>query len=38
MVNLIYLYQAYKQYKIIKVKWIKSKDNPADAITKAKLY
>ena len=36
IVNLIYLYQAYKRHKIIKVKWIKSKDNPADAITKAK--
>ena len=37
IVDLICLCQAYKRHKIIKVKWIKSKDNPADAITKAKL-
>ena len=37
MVDLMYLYQAYKQYKIIEVKWISSGDNPADAITKVKL-
>ena len=36
MVDLIYLYQAYERREIIKVKWIKSEDNPADAITKAK--
>ena len=33
----MYLCQAYKQHKIIEVKWIKSKNNPVDAITKAKL-
>ena len=38
MVNLIYLHQAYKQHKIIKVKWINSRNNPADAITKARPY
>ena len=37
MVNLIYLYQAYKWHKITEVKWINSKNNPADAITKVKL-
>ena len=36
MVNLIYLHQAYKRHEITEVKWIKSEDNPADAITKAK--
>ena len=34
----MYLHQAYKQYKIMEVKWIKSEDNPADAMTKAKPY
>ena len=38
MVDLICLRQAYKWCKIIKVKWINSKDNPVDAITKAKPY
>ena len=38
MVDLIYLHQAYKQHKIIEVKWITSKDNPVDIMTKAKLY
>ena len=28
----------YKQREITKVKWISSNNNPADAITKAKLY
>jgi len=32
------LYQVYKQYEIIKVKWINSNNNLVDAITKAKLY
>ena len=31
------LHQAYKRYKITEVKWIRSEDNPANAITKAKL-
>ena len=34
----MYLYQAYKQYKIMEVKWIRSEDNSVDVITKAKLY
>jgi hypothetical protein len=38
IINLMYLYQAYKQHKITEIKWIGSRDNPADAITKAKLY
>ena len=37
MVDLICLHQVYKQHKIIEVKWIRSEDNPADIITKAKL-
>ena len=36
MVDLICLHQAYEQHKITEVKWIRSEDNPADAITKAK--
>ena len=36
MVDLMCLHQAYKQYKIIEVKWINSRDNPVDAIIKAK--
>ena len=32
------LRQAYKQRKITEVKWIRSGDNPADAITKGKPY
>ena len=31
------LCQAYKRHEITKVKWISSRDNLADAITKAKL-
>ena len=38
IVDLIYLYQAYKRYKIIEVKQISSRDNLVDAITKAKPY
>ena len=38
MVDLMCLCQAYKQHEIIKVKWIRSEDNPVDTITKAKLY
>jgi hypothetical protein len=34
----MYLCQTYKQCEITKVKWISGNDNPADAITKAKLY
>jgi hypothetical protein len=36
MVDLIYLYQAYKQHKITEVKWISNRDNLVDAITKVK--
>ena len=36
IVDLICLYQAYKQYKIIEVKWISGENNPAYAMTKAK--
>jgi hypothetical protein len=35
-VDLICLYQAYKRREIIEVKWISSRDNPVDAIIKAK--
>jgi hypothetical protein len=37
IVDLMCLYQAYKQRKITEVKWISSRDNLADAIIKAKL-
>jgi hypothetical protein len=37
MVDLMYLCQAYKQYKITEVKWICGRDNPVDAMTKIKL-
>jgi hypothetical protein len=37
IVDLIYLYQAYEQHEIIKVKWIGGGDNLADAIIKVKL-
>jgi len=37
MVDLMCLYQAYKQHEITEVKWISSGDNLVDAITKAKL-
>jgi hypothetical protein len=37
MVDLMCLCQAYKQHKIIKVKWINGGNNPVDAMTKAKL-
>ena len=36
MVDLICLRQAYERREITKVKWISSKDNPADAMTKVK--
>ena len=36
MVDLMYLHQAYERHEITEVKWIRSEDNPADAITKAK--
>ena len=36
MVNLMYLRQAYKQYKIIEVKWINGGNNLVNAMTKAK--
>jgi hypothetical protein len=36
--DLIYLRQAYKQRKIIEVKWIKGGNNLINAIIKAKLY
>jgi hypothetical protein len=35
-VDLICLRQAYKQCEITEVKWISGRDNPADAIIKAK--
>ena len=37
IVDLMYLHQAYKQYKITEVKWIRSEDNLVNTITKAKL-
>ena len=37
MVNLMCLRQAYEQHKITEVKWINGGNNPADAMTKAKL-
>ena len=37
MVTSICLHQAYKWRKITEVKWINSRDNPANTITKAKL-
>jgi len=36
MVNLMCLHQAYKRREITEVKWISSRNNPADAMTKAK--
>ena len=36
IVDLICLRQAYKRRKITEVKWIRGRNNPADAITKAK--
>ena len=36
--DLICLYQAYKQREIIKVKWIRGRNNLTDAMTKAKPY
>ena len=38
IVDLMCLRQAYKRREITEVKWINGRDNPADAITKAKLY
>ena len=37
IVNLICLRQAYEWREITEVKWIKSEDNPANTMTKAKL-
>ena len=37
MVDLMCLCQAYKQHEITEVKWISSRNNLADAMTKAKL-
>jgi hypothetical protein len=37
-VDLICLRQAYKQREIIEVKWIRGRNNPIDAMTKAKPY
>ena len=34
----MYLRQAYERREITEVKWISGSDNPADAMTKAKLY
>jgi hypothetical protein len=36
IIDIIYLRQAYKRKEIAKVKWIKGKSNPANAITKSK--
>ena len=36
MVDLMCLRQAYERREITEVKWIRSEDNPADAMTKAK--
>ena len=33
----MYLYQAYKQHKIIKIKWINGGNNLVDAMTKVRL-
>jgi hypothetical protein len=38
MIDVICLQQAYKRRQITKVKWINSKANPMDAITKGKPY
>jgi hypothetical protein len=37
-VDLMCLRQAYKRREIIEVKWIRGRNNPADAMTKAKPY
>jgi hypothetical protein len=36
MVDIMCLRQAYERREITEVKWINGRDNPADAITKAK--
>ena len=36
MVDLMYLQQSYKQHEIIEIKWISSRTNLANAITKSK--
>jgi hypothetical protein len=38
MVDLICLYQLYKRKEIAKIKWIKGNTNPANFITKLKVY
>ena len=38
MVNFIYLRQLYKRREIAKIKWIKGNTNPADFMTKLKVY
>ena len=35
MINIMTLYQSYKQKEIAKVRWINKKDNPANAMTKS---
>jgi hypothetical protein len=35
MINIMALRQLYKQKKLLKIHWISSQDNPADAITKS---
>ncbi len=38
IVDLMCLRQLYKRQEIAKIKWINGNSNPADAITKSKLY
>ena len=38
IIDIICLYQAYKQRQITKVKWINGDTNPTDTITKGKPY
>jgi hypothetical protein len=38
MVDLICLCQLYKHREIAKIKWIKGNTNPANFITKSKVY
>ena len=38
MVDFIYLRQLYKYKEIAKIKWIKGNTNPANFITKSKVY
>ena len=38
MVDFMCLYQSYKHREIAKIKWIKGNTNPANSITKLKVY